>query len=435
MRCIECETDPLTPGHYCECCGRKLSVEERSGVKAGPVVTAPVGQALESGAAAPVLCESCGGPCEEGDLCRVCREAFSSLLGGEVTAPAPTEAPPATPDTAGPVTDNPVTSFDRTADYLPAPPAPPDLRDASIAEAGPATPAFVPPAPPPLRLMEQPRIEPGETARVETERAAPRKPKPAAASPRTGVAYPPPRRFPSKLLAAAAVLLAVAIGLPLGARWLDVQGLLTAGGEAPPEQAVPVEESVTAEDQEAPSTNRPPAKAAAAGKPASGKAPARPRPSGAARAPAKSARTSGQPGPQAAPVSSAPAPGAEAPVEPPQTAVMAAAAAPVPAPTAPTGKLFEPTEVDEPPQVASRVEPRLPPDLPQLRSDLVVVRVLVSQSGHPFRVSLLRKSRLGRALDDAVIEAVTQWTFAPARKRGEAVNAWYHIGVPLGGGD
>lgn len=434
MRCIECETDPLTPGHYCECCGRKLSVEERSAVKAGPVVTAPVGQAFESGAAAPVLCESCGGPCEKGDLCRVCREAFSSLLGSDITPPPPTEAPaPAIPDAARPVTENLVTSFDGAADYLPASAAARDSRDASIAEAAPATPAFVPP-PPPLRLMEQPRIEPGETARVETERAAPRKPKPAANS-RTGVSYSPPRRFPSKLLAAAAVLLAVAVGLPLGARWLDVQGLLRAGSEAPPEQAVPVEASVTAEHQEAPSTNRPPAKAAAAGKPASGGAAAKPRPSGAARAPAKSARPSGQPGPQATPVSSPPAPEAEAPVEPPQTAVMAAAAAPVPAPTAPTGKFFEPTEVDEPPQVASRVEPRLPPDLPQLRSDLVVVRVLVSQSGHPFRVSLLRKSRLGRALDEAVIEAVTQWTFAPARKRGEAVNAWYHIGVPLGGGD
>ena len=65
-------------------------------------------------------------------------------------------------------------------------------------------------------------------------------------------------------------------------------------------------------------------------------------------------------------------------------------------------------------------------------SDVVVVRVLVSQNGHPFRVSLLRKSKLGRSLDDAVVEAVTQWTFSPAQKRGEPVSAWYNIGLPLG---
>jgi hypothetical protein len=39
---------------------------------------------------------------------------------------------------------------------------------------------------------------------------------------------------------------------------------------------------------------------------------------------------------------------------------------------------------------------------------------------------------MGRPLDEAVVAAVTQWTFSPARKRGEAVSCWYNIGVPLG---
>jgi hypothetical protein len=95
---------------------------------------------------------------------------------------------------------------------------------------------------------------------------------------------------------------------------------------------------------------------------------------------------------------------------------------------APLGRFFEPTDVDESPQVATRVEPQVPGDL----NDIVVVRVLVSQTGYPFRVNLLRRSKLGRSLDDAVIAAVTQWTFSPARKRGEAVSCWYNIGVPLG---
>jgi TonB family protein len=89
--------------------------------------------------------------------------------------------------------------------------------------------------------------------------------------------------------------------------------------------------------------------------------------------------------------------------------------------------------VDQSPQVTTRVEPRLPGDLPRRPlNDIVIVRLLVSQSGHPFRVSLLRKSRLGSSLDAAVVAAVTKWTFAPARKRGEAVSCWYNVGVPLG---
>ena len=100
---------------------------------------------------------------------------------------------------------------------------------------------------------------------------------------------------------------------------------------------------------------------------------------------------------------------------------------------APVGRFFDPTDVDESPQVATRVEPQLPGDLPvRPLNEIVVVRVLVSQTGHPFRVNVLRRSKLGRSLDDAVVAAVTQWTFSPARKRGETVNCWYNIGVPLG---
>jgi hypothetical protein len=47
----------------------------------------------------------------------------------------------------------------------------------------------------------------------------------------------------------------------------------------------------------------------------------------------------------------------------------------------------------------------------------------------------LRRSKVGRSLDDAVVAAVTQWTFSPARKRGEAVSCWYNIGVPLDRGN
>jgi TonB family protein len=99
---------------------------------------------------------------------------------------------------------------------------------------------------------------------------------------------------------------------------------------------------------------------------------------------------------------------------------------------APQGPFFEPTQVHEAPRVASRVEPDVPEDLrAQARNEMVIVRMLVSQSGRPSRVSLLRKSKAGSRVDAAVIAAVNRWTFSPARRKGEAVSSWYNIGVPV----
>lgn len=99
---------------------------------------------------------------------------------------------------------------------------------------------------------------------------------------------------------------------------------------------------------------------------------------------------------------------------------------------APAGRLFEPSEVDTRPAVVTRVEPRVPREI---GNDVVVLRLLVSQTGHPYRVGLLRKSRAGSSVDDAVVGAVSRWTFSPARKKGEAVSCWYNVAVPLGQAD
>ena len=59
------------------------------------------------------------------------------------------------------------------------------------------------------------------------------------------------------------------------------------------------------------------------------------------------------------------------------------------------------------------------------------MRLLVSQTGRPSRVSVLRGSKVSAQVDSAVVAAVNQWTFAPARKRGEAVTSWFNVGVPV----
>jgi TonB family protein len=89
--------------------------------------------------------------------------------------------------------------------------------------------------------------------------------------------------------------------------------------------------------------------------------------------------------------------------------------------------------VNESPRVATRVEPRLPSALRARKiNEIVIVRALVSQSGHPSQVSLLRRSKAGPELDDVVLAAVNEWTFSPARKKGEAVSCWFNFGVSVG---
>jgi TonB family protein len=82
--------------------------------------------------------------------------------------------------------------------------------------------------------------------------------------------------------------------------------------------------------------------------------------------------------------------------------------------------------------VATRVDPQLPEEIrTRLIDEVVIVRVLVSERGQPSRICVLRRSRAGLPLDDAVIAAVNQWTFSPARRKGEAVSSWYNVGVPI----
>jgi TonB family protein len=116
---------------------------------------------------------------------------------------------------------------------------------------------------------------------------------------------------------------------------------------------------------------------------------------------------------------------------PPDAAPAAAAAVNVPRPK-PVGQLFQPSEVNEAPRVMRRIEPRIPAALRGRKLDeIVVVRALVSKEGLPSRVTLLRRSKAGASLDDAVVAAVNQWSFTPALKEGEPVNSWFNFAVPV----
>lgn len=398
MYCVECQTEPLTPEHFCPCCGRKLSLQERQ-VKESP---APVAR-----------CLSCGGMSTDGKLCKACQQAFAPVLGTTRAATTAANEPP----TAG-AQKSPTMVKTRTT-----------VADPVVQKA----------APPPKNAVETFKIEAltTDSAKAVADRTAKahlaKGANPPAVIRRPIVPPPPQTRSRRPMWFAAGAVIVAAIGAAEGARRLGFQWPVPTVPEGQVAQAMPAQEaSSTAERSATPSIadsapTVPHEVRESASEPA--QVAARRKPKTAAQQPAGVRQT--KPRDQHVAPVSASAPAAEIPV--PVTRPPSKAANAQRAPDPPTGRFFERSDVDQAPQVATRVEPQLPADLAAgAQNDVVVVRVLVSRTGHPFRINLLRGSRLGRSADEAVVAAVTQWTFSPATKRGEPVNCWYNIGVPLG---
>jgi periplasmic protein TonB len=262
----------------------------------------------------------------------------------------------------------------------------------------------------------------------------------------------PQRRSRTPMLITAVTVIVVVIGAAEGARRFGLHSPQQGASEGQQVEAAPAVNSVTHAARPAkPSDTRsavkivaenrapaiPMAQAALSPKPSpkllpkpTAKPTPKPTPKAAAvrRPPVRQANSSNQ---RVVPVVAPAAPPATlAPVPASPTAAVAVNSPRASAP--PVGRLFERKDVDQPPQVATRVAPKLPANVPDhMRNGTVVVRVLVSRTGHASSVSLLRGSMLGRSSDEAVIAAVTQWTFSPAKKQGEPVNCWFNIGVPL----
>jgi protein TonB len=408
--CVECETNPVTPGHFCECCGRKLSEAEKARIK--PYV-APV-----------ALCASCGAPAEHGDLCRACRKSFGASAAEVAMPTANIAEEPANPE---------IVRSDTAK-----------LESARL-EAARAEAARLKAE---LAKQEAERLEAvkAEERRLRALDARPtmntvaiqriQKPAPAIARP----SVPAVKRHQTWAMAYLVIFAFVALAA-------FAVGIFSLKLQLQPSAAVVEQQPASAaitEVSDAPSSARP-QKSAPAPAPARSSSPAPTRPSAPTKnRPAVDARPPAVP----AKVERASASPVEAQVST-RNAVNetppAAAAAPAPRPVAvnnapveppaePRGPLFDPSQVQEAPRVATRVEPKLPPSLRNIQfEDVVIVRLLVSETGRPSRVSLLRRSKIGQPIDDAVMAAVNQWTFAPARRKGEAVSSWYNVGVPISG--
>jgi TonB family protein len=460
LRCAECEMDPLTPAQFCECCGRKHTA-------AAPVAPAPEPTAPAERVAGTARCESCGGPCDNASLCASCQRAFQEFLDPNpktaasdlaVTAAEATPAVEASPATglaqSGPVADAPHW-FDVALAALPASAvadaavaSPHDVQaaeaeavkaevaraEAARVEAAEAEAARLHAAQAEAERIEVARVEAtkikaaqeqvvkeaaaraqaAKAAQIETRRRTPTVATPPATRASNRASIHSRRRTGSMVRVAAAVVI-VAASLGLGGYWFKIQEL-SFPGQTQQTPAAP-----TATVAERVSTSHPPV----AKKTAKAREVATSRVDPARVPPAV---------PSTWPVASAPVNVIDVPVYEATTPEPTAVVPSPPAPSAaPLGPFFEATDVNVAPQVASRVAPQLPDGLRARElHDIVVVHLLVSQSGQPSNVSLLRRSQAGRSVDDAVVTAVKQWTFSPARKKGEAVSCWFNVGVPVG---
>jgi periplasmic protein TonB len=458
--CVDCQKEPGSLRQYCECCGRELASAAAS-AKPSPTADARPDAASH--------CHICGAPSPAGGFCGDCFGSFSAWASAEPAAPAAEPVPgpaaelvPAPPAAkTDPVDDNLWSQLMNT-------PAPPDLIDldpspkqvllppavsqtpavadhkgANIAVSTPAQDNGQTMPPPPLSQPAGPAViqrepVPVETIRIEPPRSPSLAPIPEAANvhvPARSASKAPavsnrphaPARSRSHgvwMLPAAVVVVTAG----LGGYWLKVHGWLshepqqetTMAVNEPgrePRPAPRPAEPVRPAAPERSAQPAPPTKTRIATKPAA----TRQSPAAAARTRAATA-----PAPDPIPAVSVSLPAVTTPHP------EASRSAGLPSPAAPQGPFFEPTDVNETPRVVTRVEPDVPDDLrSRARNEIVIIRMLVSQSGRPSRVSLLRRSKTGPRLDEAVIAAVNQWTFSPAKRRGEAVSCWFNMGVPV----
>jgi len=197
-----------------------------------------------------------------------------------------------------------------------------------------------------------------------------------------------------------------------------------AAGEAAPSDAPP---TAPAESAAVPA---PPAGTSSAAPPAvsssAAAVPAAPKP---AASPTKPAPPASRPGvaPQSAAAARQPAP--SRPVE---------AKVAIPAPdraspaSAPIGRVYEATDVDERPSVLKQVAAVYPTEAARLKlQDVVVVKALVGPTGRVEDVQILKHASKDVAFDAAALKAVRQYTFAAARKKGQPVACWFNVGVPF----
>jgi TonB family protein len=462
VRCADCETEPLSP-RYCECCGREIALHlELAEAEEAPLVSEQVDEVD------PVSGPDDWAP-NPNPTSDLRYQASPALISIDETVPttapsngaAPNDQPaektvsPSTTSTASSQepSDRTTVAKSKTPQALPEATMPPVKDDMAVAKAAGTEAEKTREA-----LPKRPRTDPLQAENV-------RRPSVVTSRPTIPASVPvltESQNHSTKFAIALLVIGAMVVGAP----WLRthkesvvarakqlVSGVLKdrvtevadAGDHSAPIEAPAAAPMATEDRESALPKERPavPTTPTPERKPATmvvreASTPIRPKPVTPARPPRPAAVKAVVTKPVRAKEPTREVPAAPVLAAKPSAPVIAApvvevvAAAPA-APPPVVGPFFESNQVNESPRVVTRAEPRLPDELRDRSiKEVVVVRALVSQSGHPSRVSLLRRSKTGPQLDDVVVAAVNQWTFSPARKKGEAVSCWFNFAVPIG---
>ena len=108
--------------------------------------------------------------------------------------------------------------------------------------------------------------------------------------------------------------------------------------------------------------------------------------------------------------------------------------APVPPTAGPGSAAGKPAASGEDGVTPARVRKSVPPVYPTGAREAraggtVVARVLVSETGRPLQVEVVRGVRPDLA--DAAVASIQKWTFDPARRNGREVRSWTTVEVPF----
>lgn len=147
----------------------------------------------------------------------------------------------------------------------------------------------------------------------------------------------------------------------------------------------------------------------------------------AARKTARAAQTT-----VAEPAEPAPEPTTSNPSAPEPTATTAMATAPPVAAPLEAEPRATPAQnqTETPPKIERIIKPIYPPLALQAGiKGVVLLRVLVSETGRPEQVEIIRGVAGG--LTAAAVSAVRKWTFEPGRKNGQPIRSWMTIEIPF----
>ena len=82
--------------------------------------------------------------------------------------------------------------------------------------------------------------------------------------------------------------------------------------------------------------------------------------------------------------------------------------------------LWQLQEIDQPPKVIQRAQPKFPPDLRrEFRQGYAVVSLIIDEEGRPSDMKI--KSMTHQGFGEAAIESVKKWKFRPAYYQGKPV--------------